>query len=240
MCTSIMSIIVTLFFSIFCFVETTFATNVPNMVLMNFSNNTQYEKINSPVILSEFLLGQMITIPYFNLMEHNDTKDVLDAEKRLNADESTIKDAMAKDDFAYIFEVHTNDVNQKGKGEFVQLDDVQVVAKKHKAEYVFHGSIDYLDSSVKEFATLYKSVDGKNLCIEARVTARIIDASNGKIVWSKSVKGIGSDEFVVIEKNFYFGTEALNAELVFDALRKASKKIVKELNKDLEKCNLVL
>lgn len=215
------------------------ANTSSNIVFMTFSDNTAYKKINSPQIFSEYLLSDILDLEEINLVEHSYDENALKLEKRLTSDESIAKEAIAQNDFASMFTLGENDINQKSVGDRVALGDVQLIGRKYDAGYILHGSVDSLGSGIKETSALSIGVTERNPYIEAVVTARIVDTQDGKVIWFKSVKGVGKDSYIST-KHISAGTSELNSELFYEALEKASKKLVKELAKDLEKGKLKL
>ena len=215
------------------------ANTSSNIVFMTFSDNTTYKKINSPQIFSEYLLNDILDLEEINLVEHSYDEKTLKLEKRLTSNESVAKEAIAQNDFASMFNLGENDINQKNVGDSVPLEDAKIMGKKYAVGYILHGSVDSLSSGIKETSALSIGVTERNPYIEAVVTARIVDTQDGKVIWSKSVKGIGKDSYIST-KHISAGTSELNSELFYEALEKASKKLVKELAKDLEKGKLKL
>lgn len=113
------------------------------------------------------------------------------------------------------------------------------VLKQYNARYVLCGSIDYLKSGVEEHTGVGSIPSEKNPYIEVGITAHIIDVVEEKILWSKKFKGIDKDTYIMT-KYINVGTSELNSDLFYDALEKVSKKLVREISKDLKKGNITL
>ena len=75
--------------------------------------------------------------------------------------------------------------------------------------------------------------------LEAVVTVKIIKASTGEVVWTKQERA-ASKNSVNKALGVTLGTKGFSSDLFYEALDKISKRIVKDLAKDLKNGELVL
>lgn len=113
------------------------------------------------------------------------------------------------------------------------------VVRQYNARYALCGSIDYLKSGIEEHTGVGSIPAEKKPYIEVGITAHIIDVVEEKILWSKKFKGIDKDTYIMT-KYINVGTSELNSDLFYDAIEKVSKKLVREISKDLKKGKITL
>lgn len=214
---------------------------VPAMVFLRFTDNTPYREMETSYIMDDLLLDRLLSIEAFCIMERSAAEDVLKIEDRLNVTDAGLDKAVAANDFSYIFNASNNDLTVKNEGEFIDSEITGNIGKKHHADYILHGSIDYLGKNSKTIMVPLHSFsfESSTPYLEAVVTIRIIKASTGEVVWVKKEKGVSKDSLVKF-RNASWGTGDFYNLLFYEALDKISQKISKALIEDLQSQQLIL
>ena len=212
-----------------------------SVVFLTFSDNTEYKQIKSHEILSEYLLSRMCELSNFNVMEQGVDIEVFEIEKKLNVDNDNIKEAKEKDDFEFLMNAHENSIHKKQAGQFLPEEFITKIGKKYNADYIFHGSVEYLGADVEVDTSLVPiiGVEKTKPYLIAVAFVRLIDATNGQVVWTCQAFGKAKDHLYT-GKGIRLGTGELNSQLFYEAIDKTSEEIIKLLQKDLKKGRLVL
>lgn len=212
-----------------------------SIVFLTFSDLTPYSEMKTNEIIDDFLLEELLNINSIHVMERRVIKEALDAEKQLTLKDKDVQNIVANNDFATVFAVSDNDLNNKRRGDSIPAKQTKVIGEKYHAGYILHGTIDYLGKgkNLMMVPLPHFFVSSVNPYLEARVTLRLIDAQTGKIVWSQKEKGVSKDSLYNL-KGFTFGTGEFSNQLFVEAMKKISKKFAQGLADDLEKGNLLL
>lgn len=212
-----------------------------NIVFLSFSNNTKFPNINSQEILSEYLFSRMIDLQEFQVIEHSDDAEVEEIEQRFNINQDKIEEAASNNDFSYLYSAYDNNINQKQVGQSLPARDIQLIASKYNADYILHGSVDYLGTDVEVDTSLVRviGIEKTKPYLIAVATVRIIDALDGRVIWTCVTYGKSKDHLYSY-KGFSAGTGELHEQLFYDAIDKTSENIVGQLEQDLQSKRLQL
>lgn len=214
---------------------------IPTMVFLTFTDNTPYSDMQTGSIMDNLLLDRLLETDSFDIVERSVAKDVLEIETQLNITNDGVDKAVENNDFSYIFGASENDLTIKEEGEGVSPETTRLIGKKHHADYILHGTIDYLgkDSRTIMLPLKHFQFGSSTPYLEAVATVRIIDAATGRIIWVKKEKGVSKDSLVKLQ-NIKVGTGLFNNQLFYEALDKISKNVVKALIKDLQSGKIIL
>ena len=207
-----------------------------SIVFLSFEDNTPYSQMKTNEIIEEYLLEKLLDINSVQVMERMVVKEALDAERKLTISFQDIDEVVANNDFASVFAASENDLSNKTKSEHVSSKQTRIIGEKYHADYILHGTIDYLGKGKSYMMVpLPKfTVSSENPYLEAWVTVRLIKAETGEIVWRRKEKGVSKDSLYGI-KGFTFGTGEFSNQLFVEAMKKISKKVAKDLSLDIER-----
>lgn len=219
--------------------------NAVNVVLLSFADNTRYDKtLMNQKILENTLLEELMSMQELAVMEHFPVEEVLDAEEKFNKPMGDVSEMANKTDFATAFEVPDNDIAGKRAGETVSSAKTRMIGKKYNADYLIHGTIDYMKQDSRQTFIPLKdsSVSITNPYLETLVTVRIIKADTGKIIWCGQEEAVSKEtlyEFRNANINAKVGTEKFNNTMIEKALQKAGLKIARALQGELTSKKLI-
>ena len=94
-----------------------------------------------------------------------------------------------------------------------------------RPEYMIYGYITNFTITHRE--TMWTN----NISVEVNLTARVIDANDGQVVFVATGKGISSTHNTTAAKGFRFGGEEISEECWHDALEKSLMQIVEKMKK---------
>ncbi len=205
-------------------------------VMLRFVDNTQYSKINTAKMASELLLTELFDCQYLALVERYPVEEALNAEDRMNVTEEKKWEAVDNQDFEYLFQMKENDMNKKGRGDFVPKEVTKVIGEKYHAEYLVHGTIEFLGTGIATDETLkyFTGISRTTPYLTAGIAVRLIHANTGEVVWAKRIRGISKDSYFEY-KGIGGGTKELNSQLFHKAVQKACEITRRELTADFEK-----
>ncbi len=206
------------------------------LVFLTFSDVTPYSEMKTNEIIDDYLLEELLNIPFIHVMERRVIKEALDAERKLVLTDKDMKNIVETNDFATVFAEAENDLNSKRKGDYIPSKQTKIIGQKYQADYILHGTIEYLGKG-KNFMMVplpHFFVSSQNPYLEAHVFIRMIEASTGEIVWTCREKGVSKDGIYKV-KGFTFGTGEFSNQLFVEAMKKISKKVVTTLVNDVEK-----
>ena len=217
------------------------ANRYNSVVFITFSDNTEYKQIKSHEVLSDYLLSRMCELSSFYVMEHTADVEAFEIEKKLNVDNDSIREAKEKDDFEFLMNAHENSIHKKQAGQFLPEEFTKNIGAKYNADYILHGSVEYLGADVEIDASLVPiiGVEKTKPYLIAGAFVRLIAADNGQIVWTCQAYGKAKDH-LYSGIGIRLGTGELNSQLFYEAIDKTSEEIIKLLQNDLEKGRLVL
>lgn len=225
-----------LYFGI-CFAE----KNSASAVVITFADRTPYSELHTNKIIEPRLVEELTSLPELSLMEHFAIQEALTVEKKLNTTIDNVSAVVDNADFEKVFEAVNSNVTNKGTGAGILPAKTRMIGKKYHADYLIHGTIDYLGKNSKHIMIPLKNslFEMNNPYLEAVVTIRIIKAETGKVVWKKQEKGV-SKESLIQFKGVTLGTGEFNNTMFREAMDKISIKIAKDLKEDLSLKKLVL
>ena len=213
----------------------------PSCVLMKFTNKTRYKALDSDSVFADLVLEKMIQSRRFHLSEmqpigENVEKMLYDEKTRAAED---VKKAQTSGNLSAIFEGARFDKNavqaidNAQKGQIISPEITVEIGKKHKANYLIHGT-------VINIGTRHKGKEGshQSALIDVTSDVRIIEAATGKVIWAKRVTGTESQDSVVIY-GITFGTAKLNSNLYSRAMNDAAEKLVNAIIEDMDAKKLV-
>lgn len=205
-------------------------------VMLRFVDNTQYSEINTAKMATELFLTELFDCQYLALVERYHVEEALNAENRMNITEDKKWEAVDGQDFDYLFQMKENDMNKKSRGDFVPKEETKVIGEKYHADYLVHGTIEFLGTGIASDETLkyFTGISRTTPYLTARIVVRLIHANTGEIVWAKRISGISKDNYYEY-KGIGGGTKKLNSELFRKALKNACEITRRELTSDFEK-----
>lgn len=220
----------------------TVASELPRMAFVNFVNNTQFKQMAPEKIFSELLMSELINFQEIYFVEQNILNESLEAQDRLNKGSASMEKAAESGDFAYLIESQERkEVSQTVKGDFLPLDDVKFIGEKYGVDYILHGTFDFIGAKkeIKTDLVPIIGVEKLKFSILALGTVRIIDVSNGEVVWVYRDKGIANDRYYS-SKIVKYGTKDFNTAMVDEAMLKMTQNIAQKLNACLKDKSLIL
>lgn len=207
-----------------------------SMVVLKFDDNTPYKTWNTAEVMEDLLISGLVDFPGIVLVERKYSKKALAIEQSFNG--MSIKDINTLDDGVNKFDaIYDNVVGQASvqkTGDILNLESSQYLGKFYEADYLLHGTIDYLGTSESSFMSPIPKYDFsyKAPCLDAVVTIRIIRAQTGKVVWLLQERG-SSKESLWKYRGVTIGSDELNNQLFVEALTKIDKKVLHKLEKDI-------
>lgn len=251
-------------------VSTAFASESPTCVLMKFTDDTRFDRIESAATLSDLVMEKLLMSGVFNFKE---TKVVpADLEQKLydeRAEEfANVKWSMYYGNFTPLFEGDGFNENKAQSiatasvGQYVTPWIIRSIGQTNGADYLIQGTIinigtgNWMNTKIQNIvngvnqasallgstaamnlmgalgplASLAGGFDVKEGGIGVQADLRVIKASNGEVVWHKSVIGkkvskeiglggglvkIGSDK---LSSDMYYRAMDDTAQLITDAL----------------------
>lgn len=235
-------IVLCLTFLLICHFSVFAADEIPNVAFLRFVDNTKYTNIHTGAIVSELLLTDLIDNPYIKIIEHGVMNDAIEAEGKLNNDALLADNAAENEDFAYLIEAQQRkDISKTVRGDFLPIEDVQVLGNKYGADYILHGTIDYLGTSETINSDLVSVIGLEKTTFSLIVvaTVRLIDTQTGEVIWAYRKQGASKDK-KYDTSIISIGVKGFNATLFDEAIEKLSKCFAEQLQKDLETKKLIL
>ena len=218
-------------------------------VVISFADRTPYNELHANQIIEQSMLENLMYLPQLSLMEHHALQETLSVEQSLNKPLGSVSETVGTGDFRKALDAIKNGIGRKGTGETVSPAKTRMLGKKYHADYLIHGTIDYLGKNRHEtIIPLPGSLFSiNNPFMEAWVTVRIIRADTGKIVWCRQEKGVSKDcllRYKEMKKekitDVTMGSKDFNNKMFLDAMDKISVKIVKAMKQDILDKKLVL
>ena len=161
-------------------------------------------------------------------------KEAVIAEQSLNG--TSGDNIVGSDDFDAIYDGVAGQACLQRIGDKVNPDKTKYLGEVHHAEYLLHGSIDYLGTGESSFMSPFPAYDFsyKAPYLDAVVTIRLIKADTGEVIWLTQQRG-ASKESLWKYKGVAIGSDELNNQLFVEALEKISKKVMKQMSEDMKK-----
>ena len=186
--------------------------------------------------MGEMLISYVIGLSDIELMEHSLVKEAIIAEESLNGKEI---DGFS-DDFDQIYDNVIGQASIQKVGDKINPEKCRYLGELHHADYLLHGSIDYLGTGESSFMSplpIY-NFSYKAPSLEAVVTVRLIKANTGEVIWLTQKRGV-SKESLWKYRGLSIGSDELNDQLFLEALEKISKKVIKQMQEDTNKGILI-
>lgn len=223
----VQSVLLCLSISSTCFADT-------SVVILSFDDNTPYKSWHTAEVMEEFLLSDIMNFPKLYLVERSTVKEAIIAEQSLNG--SNAENIIDTDDFDAIYDGVAGQACLQRIGDKVNPDKTKYLGEAHHAEYLLHGSIDYLGTGESSFMSSLPQYDFsyKAPSLDAVVTIRLIRAQTGEIIWLTQKRGV-SKESLWKYHGVAIGSDELNNQLFVEALEKISKKVMKQMTEDMYK-----
>ena len=205
-----------------------------SMVVLSFDDNTPYKSWQTAEVMEDVLLSDIMDFPNLYLVERSTVKEAVIAEQSLNG--TSVDNIVGSDDFDAIYDGVAGQACLQRIGDKVNPDKTKYLGEAHHAEYLLHGSIDYLGTGESSFMSPFPAYDFsyKAPYLDAVVTIRLIKADTGEVVWLTQQRG-ASKESLWKYKGVAIGSDELNNQLFVEALEKISKKVMKQMSEDMKK-----
>lgn len=231
-----------------------YAAETPSCVVMKFTDDTRFDKVESAASLSDLVMEKLLTSGKFNLKE---TKAIdADLEKRLYDERAeelrNAKQAMANGNFDVLFEGpgfnenKAQSIASASVGQYVSPSIIHSIGQTNGVDYLIQGTIqnigsgDWMNdvaSTVSSLVASYcpglPSFDMKETNMGVQAELRVIKASTGKVVWHKSVSGVKTKTTVGVG-GLKIGSDKLDSKMYYAALDITAQKIVDALVEDYE------
>ena len=233
----------------------------PTCILMKFTDDTRFDKIESAASLSDLVMEKLIASKKFNLMETRPLDE--DIETKLYNENlrelNYLNTAIETGNFSPLFdgfdERKAQSIAAAQVGQILSPEITSAIGQAHNAEYLIQGTIINLGtgawwtedyealSGAINFATaalasaiplgdFIGGVDIAKTGIGVQCDVRIIKAATGEIIWNKRVVGV--NEQVSLDISFFtIGNRKLNNNLYAKAMNTAAQKIVDALLADM-------
>ncbi|WP_418948517.1 hypothetical protein [Phascolarctobacterium succinatutens] len=184
--------------------------------------------------MEELLLSDIMNFSEIDLMERSTVKEAVIAEQSLNG--TNVDNIVGSDDFDAIYDGVAGQACLQRIGDKANPDKTKYLGEAHHAEYLLHGSIDYLGTGESSFMSPFPAYDFsyKAPYLDAVVTIRLIKADTGEVIWLTQQRG-ASKESLWKYKGVAIGSDELNNQLFVEALEKISKKVMKQMSEDMKK-----
>lgn len=233
----------------------------PSCVLMKFTDDTRFDKIESAASLSDLVMEKLIASKKFNLMETRPLDE--DIETKLYNENlrelNYLNTAIETGDFNPLFdgfdERKAQSIASAQVGQIIPPEITSAIGKAHNAEYLIQGTIINLGtgawwsddyealsgalnlataalSSAIPLGDFIGGVDIAKTGIGVQCDIRIIKAATGEVIWNRRVVGV--NEQVSLDIGLVsIGNRKLNNNLYAKAMDKAAQKIVDALLADM-------
>lgn len=125
---------------------------------------------------------------------------------------------------------HAQSITTAEVGQIVSPAITSAIGKAHGAEYLIHGTIISMGNVLNdEDSTGYVYLRERKSVIAIVADIKIIKASTGEVIWSKTVLGTKSNSRVAN----LVGSSKLNSEMYMGAIQNCVDEIVKSFKEDL-------
>ena len=229
-------IIITLWFTVLCLASNAYSKEVVSVVVLSFTDNTEYTELNTDEIIDKLLLDKLMNIETLHIYEYMVTNESLEIEKDLVGNADKVANALTEKNFTLLFKTSKDDITFKKQGEYLSCLRTKTIGQKYGVDYIIHGSVDFIGGKERERKIVWDDLKyghSSNI-VTVLSTLRIIEANTGKIVWCHREKGRVKDRFDSLS-NFSYGTKEFSNHLFYEALDEISEKMVRKLRNDLDK-----
>ena len=238
----------------------------PTCILMKFTDDTRFDKIESAASLSDLVMEKMIASRKFNLTETRPLDENIEIklyDENLR-DLNYLNEALASGDFNPLFEgagfdeAKAQSIATAQVGQIITPEITSAIGAAHKADYLIQGTIinlgtgvwwsdDYaaLSGALNLASSLLNSfipvggIDISKTGIGVQSDIRIIKAATGEVIWSKRVVGV-NEQMNLNLGLITIGNRKLNNNLYAKAMDTAAQKIVDAMLDDMAAGKLFL
>ena len=232
-----------------CFPVLVYAETVANAVVISFADRTSSAELHASEIIEQSILANLMEVPQIALMEHYALPDTMALESEINNPLESISKIVENNDFQRVLQATKNDIRRKHTGNLVSPAKTQAIGERYHADYLIHGTIDYLGKERKETTIPIPGAvfNFNSPYLEALVTIRIIRADTGRIVWCKQEKGVSKEGLLRYKdmkpdktNDVIIGSKDSYDTMFMEAMEKIGVKIVKALKQDILDKKLIL
>ena len=253
--------------------STAFASESPTCVLMKFTDDTRFDRIESAATLSDLVMEKLLMSGVFNFKETKVVPE--DLEKRLydeRAEEfANVKWSMYYGNFTPLFEGDgfaadkAQSIATASVGQYVSPGIIRSIGQTNGADYLIQGTIinigtgnwmnnkvQNIVNGVNQASALLGSTAAMNLMgalgplaglaggvsvkeggIGVQADLRVIKASNGEVVWHKTVVGKKVSKEIGLGGGLVkIGSDKLNSEMYYRAMDDTAQLITDALVTD--------
>lgn len=216
----------------------------PTCILLSFSNDTKYKKIEVEIPLSDLILEKLMESDLFSIRE---TYPIIShIERKLyNTEIQFLEDVqkyVQKGDLGIFFESdifnnrQANSISTAQKGQIIQPEIMRKIGKDNSVEYIIHGTVTKMSSDVTHdayFLPFLGEVKTQKNGVGIECELRIIQADSGEVILCKKAMGMSTDASIGT-KSMKFGTEGNSTKNFNMALESVSEKLINLLKEDKE------
>ena len=236
-----------------------FDYDAPTCILMRFSNDTRYRKVDSASVLSDLVIEKMLKGGNFNLKEtipiDEDIETKLYNEKANEL--SALQSSTSRRNFDALFEGAAFDPTQAQSiataevGQIVSPSITKNIGAQHGAQYLIQGTVINMgngkwinrDAEMAESAINLAmrsagigsiSFSQQEAAIGVQVDLRVIKASTGEVVWRKIVTGVKRKSKLTEFGGISLGKLKLTSDMYTEAMEDAAQQIDNALVEDVK------
>ena len=244
-----------------CLLTASICAANPSCVLMKFTDDTRFDKIDSAASLSDLVMEKLIASKKFKLMETRPLDE--DIETKLYNENlrelNYLLTAIDTGDFNPLFdgfdETKAQSIATAQVGQTISPEITSAIGQAHNAEYLIQGTIINLGTGTwwtEDYETLSGAINFATAALTSAIPLgdfvggvdigktgigvqcdiRIIKAATGEVIWSRRVVGV--NEQVSLDIGLIsIGNRKLNGNLYAKAMNTAAQKIVDALLADM-------
>ena len=241
-----------------------FAGEEQTCVLIKFSNDTRYKKVDTANLLSDLVLEKLVASGKFNFKETIPIDE--DLEKKIydikSRELANAEIAMNTGNLNELFEGSGFDDKQAQSvgtatlGQIITPSVTAEIGQNHNAEYLIQGNIislgngAWIDSGVSNSVNninlvsgitgagiFLPSIDQKEGGIGVQTDLRVIKASTGEVIWRKIVIGKSTSTLTSVGA-FKIGSSKVTSEHYAKAVENAAQQIADAMVEDLNRHRL--
>lgn len=220
----------------------------PSCVLMRFTDDTRFERIDTAGTLSDLLLEKLLNSGKFNFKETNVIPENM--EKILYDERTTMFEnaryGIANGNFSGLFEGQgfreelAESIASAQLGQLVSPEIVGRIGREHGADYLLQGTI--LNVGIGNWqedptdpASRYISESKAAIGVQADM--KLIKVSTGEVVWKKEISATKAKKKVSV-LFIPFGSDKLSEELYYKTVEEAAQKLADALIADINNGSL--
>ena len=228
----------------------------PSCVLMRFTDDTRYDRVESAATLSDLVMEKLLNSGKFNFKETR----VIDKnlEKLLYDEKAAVfqnaRYAMNYGDYNTLFEGQgfnekwAQSIASARLGQIVSPVIVSSIGRQHNAEYLIQGTIlnlgsgDWMENKIADaaqYANTAMSMMGgsgaaKKTGIGVQADLKVIKASTGEVIWQKEVIGKDTQKQISLLGSIKIGSDKLNNDMYYKAMENTAQSIADALIADAD------